>query len=71
MLGLGLGVVGRRCVGARVAVVLFVMVFDCRAEGVLEDLGQDVIHVDWDITGFFFFFLLDESDYWFGLGGGG
>ena len=58
-LGLGLGVrvrvwVGRRCVG--VVVVLFVMVFDCRAEGVLEDLGQDVFHVDWDIT------VFDESN---------
>ena len=51
MLGLGVGV------GVGVDVVLFVMVFDGRAEGVLEDLGQDVLHVDRNITVFF-----DESN---------
>jgi hypothetical protein len=42
-----------------VVVVPFAMVFDRRAEGVLEDLGQYVLHVDWDIA------VLDESN-WFG-----
>ena len=48
-------------VGVGVDVVLFVMVFDCCAEGVLEDLGQDVLHVDWNITVFCFVFLTNRT----------
>ena len=51
-MGVGVGVV---------VVVLFVMVFDCGAEGVLEDLGQDVLHVDRNIT-VFFFGRIEQSD---------
>ena len=50
LLGLAVGV--GVAVGA--VVVLFVVVFDCGAEGVLEDLGQDVLHVDRNVTVFFF-----------------
>ena len=38
---------GLRVVG--VAVLLVVML-DCRAEGVLEDLGEDVFHVHGDVA---------------------
>ena len=53
VLGVGVGLrVGVGVGVGVVVVVLFVMVFDCRAEGVLEDLGQDVLHVDRNITVF-------------------
>ncbi len=52
-LGLGRSLRGVGVVVDAVVVVLFTVVLDGRAEGVLEDLGQDVFHVDWNITGVF------------------
>ena len=38
-----------------VVIVMIAIVLDCCAECVFEDLGQDIFHVYWNITGSFFF----------------
>lgn len=41
------------CAKGAAAAVLLVVVLDSRAEGVLEDLGEDVLHVHGDVAVFF------------------
>lgn len=42
---------GATAIVAMLSVVVMSMVLDRCAECVLENLGQDIFHVDWDITG--------------------
>jgi hypothetical protein len=45
-----------------VVVVIITIVLDRCAECVLEDLGQDIFHVYWDITKGVFFVNLESGD---------
>ena len=48
---------GTTAVGAVLSVIVVSMVLDRCAEGILEDFGQDIFHVDWDIS---FSFVIRE-----------
>ncbi len=48
---------GTTAVGAVLSMIVVSMVLNRCAEGILEDFGQDIFHVDWDIS---FSFVIKE-----------